>query len=165
MNTQSTHAWQARRKKSLLFAVLMLILLLLATAFVVYARQNLRQSQTSVAVSQRTNQEAHWMEEEAKDVSLLDKETQQLMQAAASHGVSPSGWAERRINLKQTQMTRNEANELLLSVARTEGRLFDVEEFDIGVTRDDEGLFTISDHPNTPLLLSVRGTAVFRTGK
>lgn len=165
MNAQSfSNRWQTQRKKRLLFAVGMLILLFLATVFLVYARQNLRQSQVNAAVSRQTHQEALWKEEEARDVALFNEKAQQMMRSATSHGLSPDGWAERRINLKQAQITRHEANELLLSVARTGDRLFNIEEFDISVTRGDEGLFNISDRPNTPLLLTARGTAVFRTG-
>lgn len=164
--TQSFSAlWQKQRKKRLLFATSMLLLLLVATVFLVFARQKLQQSQIEVAVSQRAYQEAVWAEEESRDAALFNEKAQQLMQSAASRGLSPDYWAERRINLKQAQVSRNEANELLLSIERTSGRLFDVEEFDIAVTRDDEGLFNISNHPNTPLLLTVRGTTVFRTGK
>jgi hypothetical protein len=166
MNTPSfSSQWQVRRRRRLLFAAVMLIVLLAATVFLVYARDTLRKNQIGAAFSQKEYQEALWAEEEARDVSRFNEKAQQLMQSAASHGVSPNFWAERRINLRQVQISRHEANELLLSVARTEGRLFSVEEFDISVTRDDEGLFNISNHPNTPLLLTVRGTALFRTGR
>ncbi|MDR0771400.1 MAG: hypothetical protein LBE75_09470 [Burkholderiales bacterium] len=166
MNTQlPLSQWQAQRKKKLLFAVSMLLLLVVATAFFVYARQNLRLCEINKALIKNTHQEALWMEEEAKGTAVLGEKAQQLMQSAASQGLSPDDWAERRINLRQAQVTRQEANELLLSVARTKGRLFSVEEFDISVSRDDEGLFNISNRPNTPLLLTLRGTAVFRTGK
>lgn len=166
MKAQSfSNQWQTQRKKRLVFAVCMLILLLLATIFLGYARQNLRQSQIDAAISQRAYQEAIWTEEEVKDVALLNEKAQQMMQSAVSRGLSPNDWAERRINLKQAQLTRNEANELLLSIARTKERLFSVEEFDISVARDDEGIFNVPSRPNTPLVLTVRGTAVFRTGK
>jgi hypothetical protein len=166
MNTQPySNQWQAQRKKRLLLAVGMLILLLVATAFLFYAKKNLRQSQLNAAVGQRAYQETLWKEEEARDVALLNEKAQQLMQSAASHGLSPVGWAERRVNLRQAQLSRHDANEFLLSVARTNGRLFNVEEFDISVTHDDEGLFSISNRPNSLLLLTVRGTTVFRTGR
>ncbi|MDR1530153.1 MAG: hypothetical protein LBS40_07160 [Burkholderiales bacterium] len=155
--------YRAQRKKRLLFAIGMLLLLLAATSFLVFSRHYLRQSQIEATVSQGMYQEAVWMEEEAQNVALLNEKAQRLLQLSTSHSLSPDYWAERRINLKQAQASRGEANDLLLSIARTKKRLFSVEEFDISVMRDDEGLFNISDRPNMPLLLTVRGTALFRT--
>ncbi len=166
MKTQSlSKQWQTRRKRRVLLAVIMLLLLLAATVFFAYARQMYRQSQMEAVISEQAYQEAVWREDEARDVALFNEKAQQMVQAAAAHGLSPDGWAERRINLKQAQISRGEANELLLTVARKDNRLFNVEEFDIAVTRDDEGLFNLSERSNTPLLITVRGTSVFRTGR
>jgi hypothetical protein len=60
---------------------------------------------------------------------------------------------------------RNEANEFLLSVARTPGRrYFDFESFEISVRGNESGLFDAFAYSGAPLVLSARGTLAFRTG-
>ncbi|MDR0363345.1 MAG: hypothetical protein LBJ46_11795, partial [Planctomycetota bacterium] len=89
----------------------------------------------------------------------LEETARRLLQLAEAQGVVPRQWAKRFVDLRQTQLSRDEANRFFASLARTDGRLFHVEALDVAVTGKDMDLFSFS---NAPVSLSVRGTLLFR---
>jgi hypothetical protein len=86
-----------------------------------------------------------------------------LIEQAAASGWTPGDWGERRIALRQTRLPREAVEELLQTTAREPGRIFGADEFDLSVTRMDEGLFESPDAQAQPLQLTLRGAHFFRT--
>ncbi|MBZ0105727.1 MAG: hypothetical protein K8H84_08865 [Sulfuricella denitrificans] len=86
----------------------------------------------------------------------------ELQARAQGLGVLPQNWGERQINLRQQHLKREEINQLLITTARGKGQLLQAEEFELSVTKSDEGLFQAPETPAYPVLLSLRGTVYFR---
>lgn len=143
----------------------MLSLFIAAAVFLFVSRQNLLERQREALISASVLAEARQHENDFRNRIQLRENAEQLLSRAAAQRLTPDSWAERRVNLRQALIPRNEVNELLLSIVHTEKRSFVVDEFELAVTRDDDSLFHESAHPNTPLLLTVHGTLVFHTGK
>jgi len=90
----------------------------------------------------------------------------QLLGAAHANGLVPEAWGERLINLRQSQMSREEALPLLATVQRSPDHLFGAESFEIAVSHPDEGLFDPPgslDRRPAPLSLTLRGSLLFQT--
>jgi len=90
----------------------------------------------------------------------------QLLASAQANGLVPGAWGERLINLRQSQMHREEALPLLATVQRSPDHLFGAESFEIAVTHPDEGLFDPPgslDRRPAPLSLTLRGSLLFQT--
>ena len=123
-----------------------------------YARLSDRNQ--ALAEAQSQDQEAQLRVDYAGSASEL------LATARANH-LQPDAWGERLINLRQSQMSREDAAALLEAVTRGENRMFGAEAFELSVTHPDEGLFNppaLSDRAPAPLSLTLRGAMLFRTG-
>ena len=59
-------------------------------------------------------------------------------------------------------MTRKSANRLLGEIARASGRIFAAEQFELSVKEPQDGLFTPPSSPDSELLVSLRGTLLYR---
>jgi hypothetical protein len=151
------------RKKRLALAAGLSMLLLLAASGLLLAAREVRQARLETALAQRAHREALQTQAQTQSRAELEKAARHLSQLAEARHATPRHWAKRFIDLRQTQLARGDANRLFRSFSRTEGRLFHVEAFDLAVTGNDKGLF----HPsgNTLLLLTVRGTLLFRAGE
>ena len=91
---------------------------------------------------------------------------QWLTECTQANGLVPGAWGERLINLRQSQMHREEALPLLATVQRSPDHLFGAESFEIAVTHPDEGLFDPPgsvDRRPAPLSLTLRGSLLFQT--
>jgi uncharacterized protein HemX len=165
MNTTPSpaHEWQKQRRKHLFRASAMLLLLILAAGFLFWSRHYLQQSRLTAATQARALASAMSAQAEQKTREQLAGQAKQLLQQAAARGITPESWARRRINLQQTHLPRNEANDFLLSIARTPNRFFELELFELSVTQGNSGIFDPPVNMNTPMLLNVRGTLIFRT--
>ncbi len=138
--------------------------LLLAAVWFTTARQSLGGAYDELAAAEQAKASA---EQRLKDAELrvrLAESANRLVDEARAAGFAGDQWGERVINVAQAPMGREEVNQLLGSVARDEQRLFGAEAFDLSVTRPDEGLFDANDPRSPPLMMTLRGTLLFRTG-
>jgi hypothetical protein len=164
MNTPSSSLpWKEQRRRKIVFAVAMLSLLAASALFFFLAQQLLKRSQAGAFLEARALQEARLMEANALDRKRLDESARELLDGAARRGLLPENWAGRRINLRQANLPREEVNDLIFSIARTDSRFFNLEEFEVAVTRDEEGLFSLPVRANAPLSVTVQGTLIFQT--
>jgi hypothetical protein len=158
-------AWQAKRRRQLCVAFIVLLLLCAAAVFFYQARQHLAQSQREAADLRLAMNGARMQMAEKEIRKALDESDRQMLQVAARRGLTPDGWAKRLVDVRAQAMQRNEANEFLLSIARTPGRYFDFENFEISVRGNEAGIFEPFTQTGPQLLLGARGTLVFRTGR
>jgi hypothetical protein len=159
----SSFPWKEERRRKTVFAAAMLLLLLASALFFFLAQQRLKQSEAEALFAARAFQEARLAEADAQNRQRLDERARQLLDAAARRDLVPENWAGRRINLRQTSLPREAVNELFFSIARTDRRFFHVEEFEVAVTRDEDGLFSLPTRANAPLSVTVQGTLIFQT--
>lgn len=153
------------RKASLLtFAVALGALLLAAVGFT-SARQALGDAFMQVSSAQQELAAAEQRLREAELRVRLAESARTLATRAEAAGFVEARWGERLINVAQAPMSREDVNNLLGSVARDETRIFGAESFELTVTRPDEGLFDTTDPRSPPLLMTMRGTLLFRTGE
>lgn len=151
------------RKASLLTFAIALGALLLAAVWFTTARQALGDAFVAVSVAQQERAAAEQRLREAELRVRLADSVRQLDAQAEAFGFVEQRWGERLINVSQAPMPRVDANNLLGSVARDDARIFGANEFELSVTRPDEGLFDARDPRSPPLLMSMRGTLLFRT--
>ncbi|MDC7805917.1 hypothetical protein PQS31_03655 [Luteimonas sp BLCC-B24] len=157
---------QSRRASLLLFGTTLLALIV-AAAWFVNARSNLAEAYQRLGGSNQLLSEARVREQEARMRVDYAESSLRMLEAARAQGLSPEFWGERLINLRQSQLSREETLPMLDSVARSPGHLFGADAFELSVTRPDEGLFdppVTSDRQPAPLLLTLRGNLLFRTG-
>ncbi|MDR3157777.1 MAG: hypothetical protein LBU11_01940 [Zoogloeaceae bacterium] len=154
--------WRNGRRKRLALAVGMLVFLLLAAGGLLLAVREAREARLETVLAQRAHRDALQIQAQTQSRAELEKTARQLSRLAEARRATPRYWAKRFIDLRQTQLARADANTLFQSFSRTNGRLFHIEAFDLSVTENDKGLF----HPsgNALLLLTVRGTLLFRAG-
>ena len=159
-----TARWRRQRNKRLVLAAVMLAFLAAAAAGVIASSRQMRQAHLYAAQAQRARQDAIQRRDEAASRADLEKAARELSQLAAARRATPRHWAKRLVDLRQRQLARDEANVFFASLARTEGRLFHVESFDLVVIGDDAGLFDLSAK-NAPLSVTARGTLIFHAGE
>lgn len=153
---------QSRRASLLLFAGAMGALLFAAVWFT-SARGDLAEAYALVGSRQQALAATHQRKQEAQLRVQLAAGAVQLAQRARAGGFVEADWGERLLNIRQTPLSRDEVNQLLAGVARDPARVFGAEEFELSVTRADEGLFDAPDARSPPLMVSLRGTLLFRT--
>ncbi|MDG2526206.1 hypothetical protein P6166_12655 [Stenotrophomonas sp. HITSZ_GD] len=153
---------QSRRASLLLFGCTLGALVVAAVWFTLArgslgnAYDNVGQREQALGAAQQRLQEARLR------VQLADG-ARQLVTRASNGGYLAESWGERLINLNQAPLGRAEGNELLDGVARDPARLFGAEAFEISVTRAEDGLFDLPPPRSPPLLVTLRGTLLFRT--
>lgn len=153
---------QSRRASLLLFAGAMGALLFAAIWFT-RERSNLAEAYALVGSRQQALAATHQRKQEAQLRVQLAAGATELVQRARAGGFVENDWGERLINVRQTPLTRDEVNDLLAGVTRSPDRIFGAEAFEISVTRADEGLFDTPDPRSPPLMVTLRGTLLFRT--
>ncbi|MCL7715159.1 hypothetical protein [Stenotrophomonas mori] len=155
----------SRRVSLLLFAATLATLVIAAVWFV-NARSSLANAYQRLGDRNQTLSDARVREQETRlRVDYADS-ARQLLEAAHAHGLAPDAWGERLINLRQGQMSREEALPLLATVQRAPERLFGAEAFELSVSHPDEGLFDPPeslDRKPAPLSLTLRGSLLFQT--
>lgn len=153
------------RKAMLTTFALALGALLLAAAWFTTARQALGDAYLRVNRAEQQLATANQRLREAELRVRLVERASVVTSRANAAGFTANRWGERLINVSQAPMGRQDINNLLGSITRDETRIFGAEAFDLSVTRPDEGLFDTIDPRSPPLLLSLRGTLMFRTGE
>jgi hypothetical protein len=155
--------WRIERRNRLVLAAFMLLLLLAASGSLLFSACEASQARLEIGMAQRERQDALQTRAQTQSRAELEKTARQLLRLAEARRATPRHWAKRFVDLRQTQLARGDANRFFGSLARAEDRLFHAEAFDLSVTGNDKGLF----HPsgNAPLMLTVRGTLLFRAGE
>ncbi|HYG05416.1 MAG TPA: hypothetical protein VD865_03275 [Stenotrophomonas sp.] len=153
---------QSRRASLLLFACT-LGALVVAGAWFTLARGSLATAYASVGQREQALGSAQQRLQEARLRVQLADGARQLVARASNGGYLAEGWGERLINLNQAPLTRNEGNNLFDGVARDPARLFGAEAFEVSVTSAEAGLFDVPPPRSPPLLVTLRGTLLFRT--
>jgi hypothetical protein len=156
-------ATRSRKASLVTFAVALGALLLAAVGFTA-ARQALGESYLQVSSAQQERAAAEQRLREAELRVQLAENARGVVERAKASGFVEDRWGERLINVAQAPMTREDVNNLLGSVARDDARIFGAEAFELSVTRPDEGLFDATDPRSPPMLMTMRGTLLFRTG-
>jgi len=153
------------RKASLATFAVSLGVLLLSAAWFTSTRQALADAflQGSGAEQELTDSSQRLIETELR--VRLAQSTQDVVERANTAGFVENRWGERLVNVSQAPMGREDVNNLMVSLTRDDTRIFGAEAFELSVTRPDEGLFDTADPRGPPLLLTMRGTMLFRTGE
>lgn len=139
------------------------VVLLFAGAFEFdRARSTLPRAENDLARAETALNEAKIRESLAQRNRILLSTANALQQRAQSLNVLPQSWAERQISLRQQHLMREDINQLLMTTVRGRGQLLQPEEFELSVTKSDEGLFDRPGTPAHPVLLTLRGTVYFR---
>jgi hypothetical protein len=157
---------QSRRTSLTVFAITLAALVVTAAWFI-SARSSLAEAYALLGNRREALAEAEIREQEAQLRVEYARSARELLAAAQANGLEPEAWGERLINLRQSQMSREDTAALLGAVTRGSDRMFGAEAFELSVTHPDEGLFdapAISDRAPAPLSLTLRGSTLFRTG-
>lgn len=151
------------RKGSLLVFSVALGALLLAAVWFTTARNALDESFGLIGGRQ---QELAFAEQRLQETELrvrLAESAKALVRDANASAFVEERWGERLINVAQAPLARQDVNNLLASVSRDSTRIFGAQAFELSVTRPDEGLFDTIDPRSPPLMMTMRGTLLFRT--
>lgn len=158
---------QSRRASLTVFGITLVALIVTAVWFI-SARSALAEAYARLSERNQALAEAQVREQEAQLRVDYARSSQELLRTVQANGLQPEAWGERLINLRQSQMSREDATAVLAAVTRGSDRMFGAEAFELSVTHPDEGLFqapaTNSDRAPAPLQLTLRGAILFRTG-
>lgn len=157
---------QSRRTSLTAFGITLAALVITAVWFI-SARSALADAYARLGERNQALAEAQVREQEAQLRVDYARSSQELLASAQANGLQPEAWGERLINLRQSQMSREDAAAVLGAVTRSGERMFGAETFELSVTHPEEGLFDapiVSDRAPAPLQLTLRGAILFRTG-
>jgi hypothetical protein len=129
--------------------------LVLAQTFLVRQQQAADNAAALLAAASQSEARARM---ESRRAAAIDT----FLQEALRTDLVSSAWDERRFGIRQASMTRDATNRLLAELARARGRIFAAESFEISVKDPKEGLFNPPGMPQTELLVSVRGSLLYR---
>lgn len=151
------------RRTSLLLFGAALCALILAAVWFAMARNQLAQAYEQVSARQQAVAEANQQAQEAQLRVSLATGAKQLLTEADKADLVPSNWGERRINIRQGTMNREDINDLLNGVTRSRWRIFGADEFEVSVTRPEESLFEPpTGQMQQPIMLSMHGGMLFK---
>ena len=126
------------------------------------ARDARARAQRTVVNADGLLAEARSREQLAQRNRALLEVSGKVQQRAQASLVLPRYWSERKIDLRQQSLQRDQLNSVLVSTARNSNQLLKLEEFDVAVTHPDEGLFGSGAVTRNPVMVSLRGTLNFR---
>ncbi|WP_313255808.1 hypothetical protein [Stenotrophomonas acidaminiphila] len=157
---------QSRRTSLTVFGIALAALVITAAWFI-SARSALAEAYARLGERNQALAEAQVREQEAQLRVDYARSSRELLATAQANGLQPEAWGERLINLRQSQMSREDAAAVLGAVTRGSERMFGAEAFELSVTQQEEGLFdapVVSERAAAPLQLTLRGAILFRTG-
>lgn len=154
-----------RRKHLKILLCIALTAFFIAILLLKYSHALARQGRMRIVVAQQRLSEAVQREDVARRASERARLGREFLGAATRSGFASHDWDERRFNFKQLSMTRQAVNAMLTEVRRTPGHLFSAEQFDVSVKQQTEGLFYSPQVSNSELLVTLKGTTLFRTEK
>lgn len=144
-------------------ALLACLGLLLLSSLALVGSQVALMKQRGLAIQTQTAWQAASRIELAKTNEKRRREAiDTLMKDASKTDLVADAWDERRFGIRQSSMTRKAANRLLGDVARSRGRIFAAEQFELSVKEPQDGLFTAPASPDTELVVSLRGSLLYR---
>lgn len=117
-------------------------------------------AQARVALDTARGQEAESLRQSGR-VRLAAR----LVGDARTAGYAARDWDERRFNLRQSPLSREAVNGLVDEVERGPGRLFAAEQFEVSVRQPDEGVFSRPLKAGSELVVTLRGSLVYRAGR
>jgi Ca2+/Na+ antiporter len=156
---------QSRRISLMVFAISLLALIVSAIWFI-NARSALAEAYNQLGNRKQALAEAQVREQEAQLKAEHAASARELLQAANGLGLRNDGWGERLVSMAQSQISREDAATLMESMTRNGDRVFGAQQFEVSVTKPQEGLFDVpvtNDRVAAPLMLSIRGNVLFRT--
>lgn len=143
---------------------LSLAVLGMAALWFTQARYSLADAYAALSMSQRDYAKAQQTEAIVRKEVELANMINKTLQVGATQSMNSRDWGERRIQVRNANLSRQAVNDLLTGVARQPGRLFGAENFDISVSRAEDGLFSTFDdslaHPD--LVVTLEGTLLFQ---
>jgi len=83
-----------------------------------------------------------------------------MLAASASAGLSYTSWDERRFNLKQVTMNRDQSEKLISQLGRSKTTAFGAEQFEISVKDSANSLF-LPQPKGSSLVVTIHGTMLF----
>lgn len=152
----------ARRQQLLWFAGL-LALLVLSIALVALLRAQVSEARAQAQQARLSLQMAADIEQVQRLEATLTEAVSTLLAQAEARGMRAGHWGERRINIRQSNLSRDDVNKLLRDITVNDDRLFSSDEFELSVLRPDEGLFSTPPQ-DSALRLTLRGSVLFRLG-
>jgi hypothetical protein len=147
----------------LLFFGSTLFALAVAAVWFALARSQLTRSYDLVSARRQELAEAQQRLAEAQLRVRFATAARELVNASTAAGYVPAAWGERRINIRQNPMMRPAINDLLGNISRNPARIFGADDFELSVTRAEDGLFDMPSGREQPLLLTLHGALLFRT--
>lgn len=153
------------RHREQVSAGLSLVLLIGSIALLAYSNRVSEQSHAVVVAAEQRLADAMQRESTARSASEFAAVVRGFLNDAAASGFAPEDWSSRQFNMKQVLMSRQAVNALLLEIRRASGHFFVSELFDLSVKQEDEGLFSIPSRSDSELLMSLKGTLIFRIRK
>lgn len=156
---------QYRSKAIRLSATTLIFSLAISLAFFVLSRNNLQRSLKESQVVKRDAAEILRQEGEAKKLAALETAATRILSQAREAGLSQKDWNERRINIQSITMQRARVNELIPEVANNANQIFGAEQFDISVKSPAQGLFDAPSAVDDGVVLTLKGTVLFRSKK
>lgn len=127
------------------------------------ARSGLNEAYARIGEREQALAAANQRMQEARLQVKLATSARALVNDAINGGFLARHWGERLINVEQAPLDRQAVNELLSGTSRDANRLFGAEAFELSVSRPEEGLFEMPGVRSAPLMLTLRGTLLFRT--
>lgn len=88
-----------------------------------------------------------------------------LLQLSRESGFFHRNWDMRRFNMRQVSISREALNTLMAEISRSPDRYFAADQFEVSVKRQDDSLFITPAQPGSELLLTLKGTLLFRARK
>ncbi len=153
---------RAGRIFALVSALLSAGLLALALWADVNAREAMLKAEAGLVQARQALDRAELQKTIALSKAEVTRLNEALERKADAMDMQSRDWAARKVSVKQQVMERPSIHDVLAELQRTSGRVFVAEEFDLGVTRPEDGLFSIDGASDGPLRLSVRGDLHFR---
>lgn len=138
--------------------VVSLIFLSYSHGVLVAATQDVSALSEEVSELSRRKSEA---KKQASDEAMIN----QILEQAKSKGLGSKDWNERRMNIQSVTMHRERFNELMADVANTPRQVFGAEQFDVAVKDVAYGLFDEPPTADQGVVLTLRGTALFRSSQ
>ncbi|MFA5489310.1 MAG: hypothetical protein WC284_08840 [Candidimonas sp.] len=164
LSSLENSGFQRKRRWQFIAFSISLAILAMAAFWFTQARYTLADAYSKLSISQRDHARALQAEaivrKEVELANLIDK----TLQVGTAQSMNSRDWGERRVQVRNTSMSRQAVNDLLTGVARQPGRLFGAEHFDVSVSRAEDGLFSSFDESfqQPDLVVSLEGTLLFQ---
>lgn len=142
-----------------------LVLALLSMAGLAAAHWSAATASAALATARQALSAAQSLEAQNRRTLALRQTYDELMSQSQRHAVLAGDWDERRINVRQAQMSRASVNRLLSDMSRSPERVAGASFFEISVRDPQDGIFTRPTSIDADLVVSLRGTVLFKAAR